>query len=462
MLYMNDATLNALTVIRPGSAELKARAAFWRKFAATIEICDSKTHATYNLVTANCSDMDAAADALAAGIAGPQIAALPVQPAAARAARKPAGLTAEQFWTLHTAAVQAIRATHGPRWYLSGETVCATVPARLCSYTGPLGGKIRFRRDHRFPAAQYWQNATIPAEIMLAPAWVPSSDFAAPERDILVWTRAAIADQIIADRQRNHGAAVDKALAEYDSALESLTVATQARIGNDSCPGIDGFKRRVAKACSTAVGLASIVYPLSYEERLANKAPAEAVDDAAIVADTAPVQSEAERLDAERAAIAAELDLTRQVRQAEHDDRLTAEAAEHARIDAEVIDQRRTLALRNGYQAWWRIALDQADIAAAIKVQRDAAELQATLANEARARLAAELAQQEERDRVARAADIGRGINAAINLGAARTERVVRKTIALVQAGRSKAPASSGAFNAGRAAFLASLQDAAD
>lgn len=464
MLYMNDDTLNALTVTRPSSAELKARAAFWRKFAATIEIQDDKAHATYRLVTANCSDMDAAADAMAAGIAATQIVPLPVAPAAAavRPARKPAGLTAEQFWTLQAAAVRSIEAVHGRRWFLSGETVCGTVPAKLCSYIGPLGGKIRYRRDHRLPAAQYWPDATIPGDVMLAPAWVPSSDFGQPERDILVWTRAAIADQAIANRQFNHAAAVDKAIAEYDSALESLSVATQARVGNDSYPGMDAFKRRVAKACSSAVGLASIVYPLSYDERLANRAPAAAIDDAATVAEPVPVQSEAERVEAERAQWAAVLELARQVRQAEHDDALAAEVALHARIDAEIADQNRTLALRDDYQSWWRNALDQADIAAAIKAQRDAAELQATLANEARAKLLAELAEQEERDRVARAADISRGINAAISLGAARTERVVRDTINLVQAGRSKAPALSGAFNAGRAAFLASLQDAAD
>jgi hypothetical protein len=83
-------------------------------------------------------------------------------------------MTAERFWSLHGAAVDAICSCLGENWYSHApltETVVLTVPGRLCSMTGPLGGKIKWRRDWRVPAARYWPERTLPdCGLEIAPA----------------------------------------------------------------------------------------------------------------------------------------------------------------------------------------------------------------------------------------------------------------------------------------------------
>ena len=81
-------------------------------------------------------------------------------------------LGAERFWAACAAAVDAIRARYGDNWKIHapvGETVVATVPGKLRSYRTARGTVIRFRADHRLPAAKYWPDGSIPGDLAFVP-----------------------------------------------------------------------------------------------------------------------------------------------------------------------------------------------------------------------------------------------------------------------------------------------------
>lgn len=86
----------------------------------------------------------------------------------------PVKVDAERFWDLYCAAVSAIRAELGDHWTIKGETVLFSLPPRLRSYRGPKGGTIRYRRDHRAPAARYWPGGVIPAGVEMAAGKPPT------------------------------------------------------------------------------------------------------------------------------------------------------------------------------------------------------------------------------------------------------------------------------------------------
>lgn len=154
--------LDQLSNADPTSADLRARAAFWRRYVET----------TPGLTSDQIARLEAACVALAAradhmDTPTPVVALVPKMTRKSPATTKPAktsAMTAEQFWTLHGQAVAAIGACLGENWYSHAprESVTLTVPSRLCSMTGPLGGKIKWRRDWRMPAARYWPGGTLP------------------------------------------------------------------------------------------------------------------------------------------------------------------------------------------------------------------------------------------------------------------------------------------------------------
>lgn len=121
----------------------------------------------------------------------------------AKPAKKPFALSASEFWSLHARAVDAISRVHGSRWQFTAtfDTVLITLPTRLCSWVGPLGGKIKWRRDHRMPDAKYWPGATLPDGVVAAPVWTaPSYDVAA---DMLRRVSEARYEQIEHDQARH-------------------------------------------------------------------------------------------------------------------------------------------------------------------------------------------------------------------------------------------------------------------
>lgn len=77
-----------------------------------------------------------------------------------------ASLTAFDFWSAHSSAVEAIGAKYGCAWKVAapfGETVIANVPAKFRSGKTARGTIIRWPEDHRIPAAQYWPDGRIPS-----------------------------------------------------------------------------------------------------------------------------------------------------------------------------------------------------------------------------------------------------------------------------------------------------------
>lgn len=160
-------SLDRLTSVNPTSDDLRYRAGFWRKYMQGADL----TIEQEARIAQNCFYMVRLADQMDNPA---PIAVLVPAKSIRKIAKpiKPAAVTAEQFWQLHAQAVSAIWSVYGERWYSHApltETVCATVPAKLCSMTGKLGGKIKWRRDWRLPTAKYWPNATIPGDLEYAP-----------------------------------------------------------------------------------------------------------------------------------------------------------------------------------------------------------------------------------------------------------------------------------------------------
>jgi len=96
--------------------------------------------------------------------------------AKAKAAPRSSGIGASRFWDLHGQAVASIRLHYGPNWHCAAPrdmTIAVSLPPSLRSCIGPLGGKIRWGRDHRMPAAMFWPNGTLPDGLIVAPPSPP-------------------------------------------------------------------------------------------------------------------------------------------------------------------------------------------------------------------------------------------------------------------------------------------------
>jgi hypothetical protein len=77
---------------------------------------------------------------------------------------------AEKFWRLYGDAVARCTSEHGANWKCSapiGRTVLVSLPACYRSYRGPLGTMIKYRRDHRVPAAQFWAGGLLPDGLVI-------------------------------------------------------------------------------------------------------------------------------------------------------------------------------------------------------------------------------------------------------------------------------------------------------
>ena len=196
--------LVALTTPAPSPGDLRLRAAFWREYLG-------RTHDTISAeqcrdVYANCVAMLAQADRLERPAAPVAV----LVPKRAKAASKPAAIGAEQFWSLHSEAVRAMVARHGLSWRnnVPHETVEVTLPPRLCSYVGPLGGRIKWRRDHRMPAAEYWPGSSLPDGVDALPS---SPRYTGPMGDdypSLVMIREVIAEQTMNERIKRGRSAI--------------------------------------------------------------------------------------------------------------------------------------------------------------------------------------------------------------------------------------------------------------
>ena len=190
------ARMHALTCVRPTGADLRSRAAFWRKWAMANP--DMLSVAAYQAVLDNCDEMQSESLRL-----DNPPAPVRLVPSLAKPTRKPVkapAIGAQEFWSLHSLAVRSIMAAHGARWRLVApeETIEVSVPPRLRSYVGPMGGRITWRRDWRVPAARWWPGAELPAGVEASP---PPPAHPWPTGDCpLARVNAAQAEQIVRDR----------------------------------------------------------------------------------------------------------------------------------------------------------------------------------------------------------------------------------------------------------------------
>jgi hypothetical protein len=192
-------SLDRLTSADPSAADLRYRAEFWQRYVATASTEALSTDQAARIIL-NCVAMVDLADRMEAPRA-PVVQLVPVKKSTApKAPAKPKMVSAAQFWTLHTFAVNRMIAVHGAQWKLTApeETVETRLPAKLCSYVGPLGGKITWRRDQRIPAAKYWPNGELPVGVDLADPGRPMAEWAT--NGILERARAAQLEQIVSDR----------------------------------------------------------------------------------------------------------------------------------------------------------------------------------------------------------------------------------------------------------------------
>jgi len=78
------------------------------------------------------------------------------------AVRKPAALSGPEFWERASAAYAAVRREYGDAWRYHAPAVWASLPTRLRSFKSARGVAVRYMRDHRFPAAQFWPGGVLP------------------------------------------------------------------------------------------------------------------------------------------------------------------------------------------------------------------------------------------------------------------------------------------------------------
>lgn len=238
-------SLDRLTSLNPTSADLRYRAAFWRKYA----IEDCRTADQYDRIVANCAEMEALAARMDAPAPVVQLVtaakASPVRKLASgvkrgtvsAVAKKPARVGAAEFWSLHARAVSCMVDCFGPRWKLvaPAETVEVRLPAAMCSYVGPLGNKINWRRDQRIPAAQYWPGEALPAGVDVVD---PGPRYCGPMGDdhpSVVMIAEARRDQITVDRQwrEDNAAALTTARLEQERIEAEDAARVRCQLGRD-------------------------------------------------------------------------------------------------------------------------------------------------------------------------------------------------------------------------------------
>lgn len=191
--------MHALTTPHPTAEHMRVRAEFWARWADA----EGATAAT-GQVRANVEGMLREAERLERPVPVVQLAEVAAKRKPAKVA-KPATVGAEQFWTLHGQAVRTMVARHGLRWRLTApeHTIEVTLPSRLCSYVGPLGGRIKWRRDHCMPAPEYWPGGCLPAGVEALPLAPRYDGGMGDDHPTAIMLRLARAEQIVTDRRIN-------------------------------------------------------------------------------------------------------------------------------------------------------------------------------------------------------------------------------------------------------------------
>lgn len=208
--------LDRLTSPFPSAEDLRARAAFWRQYA--FRESGRLGSEQSRRILSNCDGMDH----LALELDNPS-------PVARLVAKQPrprkqvieGKVSAPAFWSMHASAVRSIAAEHGERWFLTApaDTILVSVPTRLRSYIGPLGGRITWRRDWRMPAARYWPDGVLPAGLELPPVAPRYTGPMGDNHPSMVMIRAAVAEQIVKDRLLREDARNDWANISYPPML---------------------------------------------------------------------------------------------------------------------------------------------------------------------------------------------------------------------------------------------------
>lgn len=197
--FLTVTALDSLTAANPTAADLRVRVAFWRRYLATETLAADQAAR----IAANCRAMEAAADRMDHPAPVVPLAIVPtsVKPIKTVKPAKAAAIGAAEFWDLAGRAVRNLVAARGLSWRNSApeETLEFTLPARLCAYTGPLGGRIKWRRDHRLPAAKYWPNGALPAGVEAAPSAPRYTGPMGDDHPSLVMIRLARAEQTARD-----------------------------------------------------------------------------------------------------------------------------------------------------------------------------------------------------------------------------------------------------------------------
>jgi hypothetical protein len=188
-------SLDRLTTAAPSAADLRYRAQFWSAYVN--REWDTLTADQIGRIASNCADMVRQAESMEAP------AATVVSLATVRKARTatvkttivPKMPTADDYWTMHSAAVQIMVNRHGLNWKVIGhaDTVEVRLPVKLCSMTGPLGGKIRWNRDQRIPSPRFWPNGQLPTGVEVNGPGKPREEWAT--NGIEERTAAAVTDQ---------------------------------------------------------------------------------------------------------------------------------------------------------------------------------------------------------------------------------------------------------------------------
>jgi hypothetical protein len=208
-----------LTTLQPSAGDLRYRAFYWQTMLDDGAGLDPARRAA---VLANCQAMRDQADRM--DNPAPVVRIVPARAAPFRKAgkAKASAIGAEEFWSLHSEAVRAMVAAHGLAWRSNRpeETIEATLPARLCSYVGPRGGRIRWRRDQRMPAPKYWPDGRLPDGVEALPVAPRYTGPMGDDHPSLTMIRAAVADQIMVNRiGRGRAAIVDHWRAQHLASL---------------------------------------------------------------------------------------------------------------------------------------------------------------------------------------------------------------------------------------------------
>lgn len=164
--------LDALTSPTITPDILRIRIEYWLKVADRNERNGRVEQA--KRVRRNCKAMKQQGRAIAVeavSVITPQVAPVEVPAGKVKRVATPK-IAPVDFWDLRDDAIDAIVEVYGTTWKCMapiGETTLMTVPVRLRSYKTERGGQVRYRADHRFPAAKYWCHGVIPGDCIETP-----------------------------------------------------------------------------------------------------------------------------------------------------------------------------------------------------------------------------------------------------------------------------------------------------